>query len=130
MNIPEALRYTIDHEWLRKEGKLVVIGVTDYAQSELGDIVYVEIETLDEKLEAGEVFGTIEAVKTVSDLIMPVGGKIVEVNTGLEENPETVNTDPYNKGWMITVEISDQSEADSLLDAVDYKSKIGIDWMA
>ena len=127
MNIPEALRHTIDHEWLRKEGKLAVIGVTDYAQSELGDIVYVEIETLDEKLEAGEVFGTIEAVKTVSDLIMPVSGKIIEVNTGLEENPETVNTDPYNEGWMIKVEISDQSEADSLLDAVDYKSKIGID---
>lgn len=127
MNIPEALRYTIDHEWLRKEGKLAVIGVTDYAQSELGDIVYVEIETLDEELEAGEVFGTIEAVKTVSDLIMPVSGKIVEVNTGLEEKPETVNTDPYNEGWMIKVEISDQSEADSLLDAVDYKSKIGID---
>ena len=127
MNIPEALRHTIDHEWLRKEGKLAVIGVTDYAQSELGDIVYVEIETLDEKLEAGEVFGTIEAVKTVSDLIIPVSGKIVEVNTDLEENPETVNTDPYNEGWMIKVEISDQSEADSLLDAVDYKSKIGID---
>ena len=105
MNIPKDLKYTKDHEWLKIEGNIATVGVTDFAQSELGDIVFVEIETLDEELEGEEVFGSVEAVKTVSDLFMPVGGKIIEINEAIESSPELVNTDPYGEGWMIKIEI-------------------------
>lgn len=125
MNIPAELKYTKDHEWVRVEGEAVVVGITDFAQSELGDIVYVEVETLDETLDADEVFGTVEAVKTVSDLFLPVSGEIVEFNEGLEDEPEKVNTDPYGEGWMIKVKMSDDSELDGLLSADDYKALIG-----
>ena len=123
MNIPSDLLYTKDHEWVRIDGDIATVGVTDFAQGELGDIVYVEIETEGESLESGEVFGTVEAVKTVSDLFMPVSGEVVEVNGGLESNPEIVNTDPYGDGWMIKIKISDQG--DSLMSAEDYKAEIG-----
>ena len=125
MNIPAELKYTKDHEWVRVEGEAVVVGITDFAQSELGDIVYVEVETLDETLDADEVFGTVEAVKTVSDLFLPVSGEIAEFNEGLEDEPEKVNTDPYGEGWMIKVKMSDASELDGLLSAEDYKALIG-----
>jgi glycine cleavage system H protein len=125
MNFPDNLKYTKDHEWLRVEGNVAVIGVTDFAQSELGDIVYVEIETQGEDLGKEEVFGTVEAVKTVSDLFMPVGGKILEVNPKLTTNPEGVNKDPYGDGWMIKVEMKDASEAAGLMNAADYKKLIG-----
>lgn len=125
MNIPAELKYTKDHEWVRVEGDMVVVGITDFAQSELGDIVYVEVETLDETLDADEVFGTVEAVKTVSDLFLPVSGEIAEFNEGLEDEPEKVNTDPYGEGWMIKVKMSDASELDGLLSAEDYKALIG-----
>ncbi len=124
MNIPQELKYTKDHEWIRVEGGVATIGVTDFAQSELGDIVYVEIESEGDDLERGDVFGTVEAVKTVSDLFMPVSGKVIEVNSDLEATPETVNDDPYGNGWMIKVEISDAGEIDSALSADDYKSLI------
>lgn len=123
MNIPSDLLYTKDHEWVRIDGDIATVGVTDFAQGELGDIVYVEIETEGESLESGEVFGTVEAVKTVSDLFMPVSGEVVEVNGGLESNPEIVNTDPYGDGWMIKIKILDQG--DSLMSAEDYKAEIG-----
>lgn len=122
MNVPEALKYTKDHEWLRLEGEFGYIGVTDFAQGELGDVVFVEIEILGETLKQGEVFGTIEAVKTVSDMFMPVGGEIVEVNPALEEMPDIVNKDPYGKGWMIKVKLSDLSEAGTLLSSEQYKT--------
>ena len=125
MNIPAELKYTKDHEWVKIDGNVAIIGVTDFAQGELGDIVYVEIETLDEELGKEEVFGTIEAVKTVSDLFMPVSGKVIEKNEGLDSNPEAVNTDPYGDGWMIKVEMSDASEVDGLLSADEYKALIG-----
>ncbi len=125
MNFPENLKYTKDHEWVRVEGNQAVIGVTDFAQSELGDIVYVEIETEGEELAKEEIFGTVEAVKTVSDLFMPISGKVLEVNPALQSNPEGVNKDPYNNGWMIKVEMKDASEVNSLLSAADYKSLIG-----
>lgn len=125
MNFPENLKYTKDHEWVRVEGNNAVIGITDFAQSELGDIVYVEIETEGEELAKEEIFGTVEAVKTVSDLFMPVSGKVLEVNPALQSNPEGVNKDPYNSGWMIKVEMKDASEVNSLLSAADYKSLIG-----
>jgi glycine cleavage system H protein len=124
MNIPENLLYSEDHEWLRVEGDEAVIGITDFAQKELGDIVYIEVETLDESLDAGEVFGTIEAVKTVSDLMMPVGGTVIEVNESLVDEPEEVNKDPYGKGWLIKVKISDTGELDKLLDHTAYKANI------
>lgn len=125
MNIPENLKYTKDHEWVRVEGNTAIVGITDFAQGELGDIVFVEIETEDEELSKEEVFGTIEAVKTVSDLYMPLSGKVVEVNEELDGQPELVNKDPYGGGWMIKVEITDPSEMDQLLSADDYKSLIG-----
>lgn len=125
MNIPAELKYTKDHEWIRIEGDIITVGITDFAQSELGDIVYVEVETVDETLEADDVFGTVEAVKTVSDLFLPVSGEIIEFNTDLEDEPEKVNSDPYGKGWMIKVKISDASQLDNLLSANDYKALIG-----
>jgi len=121
MNIPENLKYTKDHEWIRVEGDEAFIGITDFAQGELGDIVFVEIETEEETLNKEEVFGTIEAVKTVSDLLMPIGGEVVEVNPKLEDEPEIVNTDPYNEGWLIKIKITDKSEIDNLLGAEEYK---------
>ena len=125
MNIPAELKYTKDHEWVRVEGNRATVGITDFAQSELGDIVYVEIETEGEELAQEEVFGSVEAVKTVSDLFMPVSGKILEFNSELEGNPEAVNSDPYGKGWMVKVELSDASELDGLLDAAAYEALVG-----
>ncbi|MGC6525199.1 MAG: glycine cleavage system protein GcvH [Flavobacteriaceae bacterium] len=125
MNIPEELKYTKDHEWVRAEGEILTIGITDFAQSELGDIVYVEVDTLDETLEAEEVFGTVEAVKTVSDLFLPVAGEVIEFNEALEDEPEKVNDDPYGEGWMIKLKCTDTSELDELLSAEDYKTLIG-----
>lgn len=125
MNIPADLKYTKDHEWIRVEGDIATVGVTDYAQSELGDIVYIEIETEGENLDQEEVFGTVEAVKTVSDLFMPISGEVVEVNGSLSDAPETVNSDPYGDGWMIKVKIGDASEIDGLLSADDYKAEVG-----
>jgi len=122
MNIPENLKYTKDHEWVLIDGDVATIGITDFAQGELGDIVFVEIETEGETIDKEEVFGTIEAVKTVSDLYMPVTGEIIEVNADLEDNPELVNQDPYEGGWMIKIKMSDSAEADSLLSAEDYKA--------
>ena len=121
MNVPADLLYTKDHEWLRVEGDLGYIGITDFAQGELGDIVFLEIETLGEVLKKEEVFGTIEAVKTVSDMFMPVEGEILEVNPAIEESPDVVNKDPYGKGWMIKIKIADQSEVATLLSAEKYK---------
>lgn len=125
MNIPQELKYTKDHEWIRIEGDEAYIGITDFAQSELGDIVYVEIETVGEEISRNEIFGTVEAVKTVSDLFMPVSGKVLEVNPDLDASPEAVNEDPYGKGWMIKISIKDQSELNSLLDANAYQEVIG-----
>jgi glycine cleavage system H protein len=125
MNVPTNLKYTKDHEWLRVEGDVAVIGITDFAQQELGDIVYVEIETVGETLEKEEVFGSVEAVKTVSDLFMPLSGEVLELNENLDANPELVNTDPYNDGWMVKVKISDQTELDDLLDSDAYSALIG-----
>ncbi|MFD1616486.1 glycine cleavage system protein GcvH [Gelatiniphilus marinus] len=125
MNIPSELKYTKDHEWVRIEGDVATIGITDFAQSELGDIVYVEVETVDETLEADEVFGSVEAVKTVSDLFLPLSGEIIEFNETLEDEPEKVNTDPYGDGWMIKLKCSDLSQAEGLMSATDYKALIG-----
>lgn len=125
MNIPSELKYTKDHEWVKIEDTIATVGITDFAQSELGDIVYVDVDTLDETVEKDEVFGTVEAVKTVSDLFMPLTGEIYEFNEDLEDNPENVNTDPYGTGWMIKIKISDASEIDNLLDADAYKKIIG-----
>ncbi|MFA5418089.1 MAG: glycine cleavage system protein GcvH [Bacteroidales bacterium] len=124
MNIPKNLLYTEDHEWLRVEGNEAFVGVTDFAQKELGDVVFVEVETLDETLDKADAFGTIEAVKTVSDMFMPVGGTVLELNELLEDEPETINKDPYGKGWIIKISISDASELDQLLDADAYKALI------
>lgn len=125
MNIPSTLKYTEDHEWIKVDGDYAYIGITDFAQGELGDIVYVEIETEGEELYKGDVFGTVEAVKTVSDLFMPVNGTIEEVNADLEDSPETVNSDPYENGWMIKVKLSDATEIDSLMDEKAYKELVG-----
>lgn len=125
MNVPAELRYSKDHEWLRIEGDTAYIGITDFAQGELGDIVFVEIETQGETLDKDAVFGTVEAVKTVSDLFMPVSGEILEVNPGLESNPEVVNSDPYGDGWMIKIRISDLSQVDELMDADAYSAHVG-----
>jgi len=125
MNIPSELKYTKDHEWISIEGDVITIGITDFAQSELGDIVYVEVETLDETLEVEEVFGTVEAVKTVSDLFLPVTGEVIAFNEALEDEPEKVNSDPYGEGWMIKVKCSETSQLDALLSADDYKALIG-----
>lgn len=125
MNIPEDLKYTSDHEWIRVEGDTATVGITDYAQGELGDVVYVEIETEGESLDREEVFGTVEAVKTVSDLFMPISGEVVAVNESLADAPDTVNKGPYGEGWMIKIKYSDSSELDALLSADDYKSEVG-----
>ena len=125
MNIPANLKYTKEHEWIAIEGDIATIGITDFAQSELGDIVYVEIETIGETLSKDEVFGSVEAVKTVSDLFMPVNGEILEFNGDLESNPEVVNNDPYGSGWMIKVQISDMSELEELMDASAYQDIVG-----
>uniref|UniRef100_A0A3Q2Z8E7 Glycine cleavage system H protein n=1 Tax=Hippocampus comes TaxID=109280 RepID=A0A3Q2Z8E7_HIPCM len=125
MNIPAELKYTKDHEWIRIDGDIATVGITDFAQGELGDIVYVEVETVDETLAQEEVFGTVEAVKTVSDLFLPLTGEIVEFNEALEDEPEKVNTDPYGEGWMIKIKFNDASEVDGLLSADDYKELIG-----
>jgi glycine cleavage system H protein len=125
MNLPEDLKYTKDHEWVKVEGDVITVGITDFAQGELGDIVYVEVETVDETLEAEEVFGTVEAVKTVSDLFLPVSGEIIEFNETLEDEPELVNSDPYGAGWMIKVKCSDVSQLEALMSADDYKNLIG-----
>ena len=125
MEIRSELKYTKDHEWVKVEGNQAKIGITDYAQGELGDIVYVEIETLDESLAKEEVFGSVEAVKTVSDLFLPVSGKVLEVNKNLEDNPELINEDPYEKGWIIRMEIENPEELKDLLDSDSYKKLIG-----
>lgn len=125
MNIPSDLKYTKDHEWVRVEGDIATVGITDFAQGELGDIVYVEVDTLDESLEAEEVFGTVEAVKTVSDLFLPVSGEIVAFNESLEEEPEMVNSDPYGEGWMIQIKMSEPSEVDGLLSEGEYRELVG-----
>ena len=124
MNIPENLKYTKDHEWVKVDGDIATVGITAFAQGELGDIVYVEVETEGEELDKEEVFGTVEAVKTVSDLFMPLSGTVEEFNEGIESAPETVNSDPYGEGWMIKIKMSDTSELDSLLNAEDYKALI------
>jgi glycine cleavage system H protein len=125
MNIPSELKYTKDHEWVKIEGDVATIGITDFAQRELGDIVYVDVDTLDETIDKDEVFGTVEAVKTVSDLFMPLTGEIIEFNEGLEDNPEKVNTDPYGEGWMIKVKITETSEIEHLLNSDAYKEVVG-----
>ena len=126
MKIPADLKYTQDHEWIRIDGNVATVGITDYAQNELGDIVYVEIETEGEDLDKGETFGTVEAVKTVSDLFMPVSGKVIEFNELLADEPEVVNKDPYQKGWMIKIEMADKAELEELLSAEDYKKMIEV----
>ena len=125
MNIPANLKYTKDHEWVSLDGDIATVGITDFAQKELGDIVYVEVETLDQTLAKDEVFGTVEAVKTVFDLFLPLSGEIVEFNEGLETSPEAVNSDPYGAGWMVKVKISDVSEIEGLLSDAAYKELIG-----
>ena len=125
MNIPANLKYTKDHEWVKIEGDVATVGITDFAQKELGDIVYVEVETLDQTLDKDEVFGTVEAVKTVSDLFLPLAGEIVEFNESLETSPEKVNSDPYGEGWMVKVKVSDVSDFENLLDSEAYKNLIG-----
>lgn len=125
MNFPSELKYTKDHEWVKIDGDVATVGITDFAQSELGDIVFVEIETEGEELELEEVFGSVEAVKTVSDLFMPVSGEVMEINPAIEEKPEVVNEDPYGEGWMIKIKMSNPSEADALLDVDAYKEAIG-----
>ena len=125
MNIPDNLKYTKDHEWLRVEGEFGVVGITDFAQGELGDIVFIEIGTLGETLKKGEAFGTIEAVKTVSDIFMPVSGEVLEVNPEIESSPELVNKDPYGKGWMIRIKIADPTEINDLLTPEAYRTLVG-----
>jgi len=125
MNIPDNLRYTKDHEWIRIEAGQAFVGITDYAQGELGDIVFIEVETLGTQLQQGDVFGTIEAVKTVSDLFMPVAGKVLEINPALSDSPELINTDPFGKGWLIKVIPGDSSQINGLLTAAQYKELIG-----
>ena len=124
MNFPDNLRYTKDHEWIRLEGDEAIVGITDFAQHELGDIVYVEIETVGQQLKAGEVFGTVEAVKTVSDLYLPIDGTITEVNPNLNSNPELVNSDPYGEGWMAKVKLSNAANVESLMNAEAYQSLV------
>lgn len=125
MNFPENLKYSKDHEWVRVEGNEAYIGISDFAQSELGEIVFVDIDTEGETVDKGEIFGSIEAVKTVSDLIMPITGEVLEVNPKLEDEPELVNNDPYGNGWIVKVTLDDESELDDLLSSKDYKSEIG-----
>lgn len=125
MNIPSELKYTKDHEWIKIEGDVATVGITEFAQGELGDIVYVEVETVDETLEREEVFGTVEAVKTVSDLFSPLSGEIIEFNESLEDEPENVNTDPYGEGWMVKIKITQPEQVKDLIDAEAYKELIG-----
>jgi glycine cleavage system H protein len=125
MNGPSDLRYTTDHEWVKVDGDIATVGVTDYAQSELGDIVFVEVETEGEELDAEEVFGTIEAVKTVSDLMLPVSGEVMEFNEALEDDPALINNDPFGQGWIIKVKLSNPSEVEALMDAAAYEASIG-----
>ncbi len=125
MQYPENLRYTSDHEWIMVEGNTATVGITDFAQRELGDIVFVDVNTVGKSLKANEIFGTVEAVKTVSDLYLPVSGKITEVNSELEGNPEYVNQDPYGKGWMIKMELDNPSDADALMNAAAYEKSVG-----
>lgn len=125
MNVPKDLKYTKDHEWVKIDGDVATVGITDFAQGELGDIVYVEVETLDDTLDIDEVFGTVEAVKTVSDLLLPLSGEIIEFNEDLEDEPENVNTDPYESGWMIKIKLSNSEEIKNLLDAAAYEALIG-----
>ena len=125
MNLPAELKYTKDHEWVRLDGDVATIGITDFAQGELGDVVFVEIETEGETLDADETFGTVEAVKTVSDLYMPLSGEIIEINAGLEDAPESVNNDPYGDGWMIKIRVNDTADVDALMDLESYKAAIG-----
>lgn len=125
MNIPAELKYTKDHEWVKIEGDIATVGITDFAQGELGDIVYVEVDTLDETLDKEAIFGTVEAVKTVSDLFSPLSGEIIEFNTALEDDPEVVNKDPYGDGWMVKIKLSDSSEIETLLSDEEYKDLIG-----
>ena len=125
MNIPADLKYTKDHEWVKIEGNTATIGVTDFAQGELGDIVYVDVDTLDDTVDKDDVFGSVEAVKTVSDLFMPLTGEVIEFNEGLEDDPEIVNKDPYGKGWMIKILFTDNSQIEDLLDAQAYQELIG-----
>jgi glycine cleavage system H protein len=125
MNIPSELKYTKDHEWVKVDGDIATVGITDFAQGELGDIVYVEVETIDETLDKDEVFGTVEAVKTVSDLFLPLSGEIIEFNESLEDEPEKVNSDPYGEGWMIKIKLSDSSQIEELLSDADYKELVG-----
>ncbi len=127
METPLNLKYTKDHEWISVDGKIATVGITDFAQRELGDIVYVEVETVGESLNADDIFGTVEAVKTVSDLFLPIAGKIIEVNESLDNTPEDVNNDPYGNGWMIKIEIDDVNGANNLLSAQQYKELIGVD---
>lgn len=126
MNAPDNLKYTKEHEWVSVEGNVATVGITDFAQGELGDIVYLELDTVDEEFGQGEVFGTVEAVKTVSDLFMPVSGKVSAANDKLEDEPELVNSDPYGNGWLIKIELSDPSELDGLMDAAAYKGMVGV----
>jgi len=125
MNVPDDLKYTAEHEWIRVEGEMIVVGVTDFAQGELGDVVFIEIETEGEVLSKGDTFGTIEAVKTVSDLYMPVDGEVVETNPALEDTPELVNSEPFGEGWMIRIKISDPAQLEDLIPAEEYRRMIG-----
>jgi len=122
MNIPENLKYTEEHEWIKLDNNIATVGITDFAQGELGDIVYIEIDSLDNELSANDVFGTVEAVKTVSDLFMPIDGKVIELNSKLEDNPELVNDDPYGEGWIIKIEVSNSNDNQDLLSAEEYKN--------
>ena len=125
MNTPSELKYTKDHEWVKMEGNVATIGITDFAQSELGDIVFVDVDSVDEDLQSGDVFGSVEAVKTVSDLFLPVSGKIIEFNADLEDSPELLNSDPYGKGWIIKMEVEEGTDLSELLSAEDYQATIG-----
>jgi glycine cleavage system H protein len=125
MNFPDNVKYTKDHEWIRAEGNTAFVGITDFAQSELGDIVYVDIPTLQQTLQRDAVFGTVEAVKTVSDLLLPVSGKILEINPGLNDKPETVNQDPYGDGWMVKISVDNPAELNDLMSAADYQKHVG-----
>ncbi len=125
MNTPSELKYTKDHEWIKVEGNIATIGITDYAQGELGDIVFVDVDTVEEDLNEGDVFGSVEAVKTVSDLYLPVAGTVLEVNSDLEDQPELVNTDPYGKGWIIKLQLADNADLSSLLSAEEYQEVVG-----
>ena len=124
MNIPEELQYTEEHEWIKIDGNVATIGITDFAQGELGDIVYIDIDSIGNELDVNEIFGTVEAVKTVSDLFMPIKGKVLEINSNIESTPEIVNEDPYGKGWIIKIEVSDNQNMSNLLSSDDYKNMI------